>query len=119
MGQQGLRSGGEEDGAKEVAHRGDFYRSLPRVCLALAREAGHDVYAVLDASGTWNKLVEEAAIARMVQAGIVPMTWVGVGTELLVDWRSATGQAHGKLMADYLPFSGNNFVGFLAAKGAK
>ena len=93
------------------------------VCLAFvslsAREAGHDVYAVLDASGTWNKLVEEAAIARMVQAGIVRMTWVGVGAELLGDWRSATGQAHGKLMADYLPFSGNNFVGFLAAKGAK
>ena len=48
------------------------------VCLAFvslsARDAGYDVYAVLDASGTWNKLVEEAAIARMVQAGIVPMT---------------------------------------------
>jgi hypothetical protein len=109
---------GEEDGAKEVAHRGDFDRSLPAFVSLSAREAGHDVCAVLDASGTWNKLVEEAAIARMVQGGIVPMTWVGVGAELLVDWRSATGQAHGKLMPDYLPFSGNNFVGFLAAKGA-
>lgn len=93
------------------------------VCLAFvalsARKAGYDVYGVMDASGTWNKLVEEAALARMVQAGIVPMTWVGVGAELLVDWRSATGQAHGKLMADYLPFSGNNFVGFLAAKGTR
>ena len=92
------------------------------VCLAFvslsARDAGHDVYAVLDASGTWNKLVEDAAIVRMVQAGIVPMTWVGVGAELLVDWRSATGKAHGKLMADFLPFAGNNSVGFLAAKGA-
>jgi hypothetical protein len=77
------------------------------------------VYVVLDASGTWNKLVEDAAIARMVQAGIIPMTWVGVGAELLVDWRSATGQAHGKLMGDFLPFSGNNTVGFFAAKGAK
>jgi nicotinamidase-related amidase len=93
------------------------------VCLAFvalsARQAGHDVYAVMDASGTWNKLVEEAALARMVQAGVVPMTWVGVGAELLGDWRSATGQAHGKLMADYLPFSGNNFVGFSAAKAAR
>ena len=92
------------------------------VCLAFvslsAREAGYDVYAVLDASGTWNKLVEEAAIARMVQAGIVPMTWVGVGAELQFDWRSPTGQAHRKVMADYLPFSGNNAVGFLAAKAA-
>lgn len=93
------------------------------VCLAFvalsARDAGYDVRAVLDASGTWSKLVEQAALARMVQAGIVPMTWVGVGAELLGDWRSSTGQAHGKLMADYLPFSGNNFAGFLAAKGAR
>jgi hypothetical protein len=37
-----------------------------------------DVYAVIDASGTWNKLVQEVAIARMAQAGIVPMTWVAV-----------------------------------------
>jgi nicotinamidase-related amidase len=92
------------------------------VCLAFvslsARDAGYDVYAVLDASGTWNKLVEDGAIARMVQAGIVPMTWVGVGAELLVDWRSATGQAHAKLMADFLLFSGNNAVGFFAAKGS-
>ena len=55
----------------------------------------------------------------MVQAGIISMTWVGVGAELLVDWRSATGEAHGKLMADYLPFSGNNYVGFHAAKAAR
>jgi nicotinamidase-related amidase len=92
------------------------------VCVAFvalsAREAGYDVYAVLDASGTWSKLVEEAAIARMVQSGIMPMTWVGVGAELLRDWRSPTGDAHMKLMADHLPFSGNNYVGFLSAKGA-
>lgn len=92
------------------------------VCVAFvalsAREAAYDVYAVLDASGTWSKLVEEAAVAQMVQSGIVPMTWVGVGAELLRDWRSATGDAHMKLMADHLPFSGNNYVGFLSAKGA-
>jgi hypothetical protein len=80
--------------------------------------ARYDVYAVLDASGTWTRLVEDAAIARMVQSGIVPITWVGVGAELLGDWQSATGQAHGKLMADHLPFSGNNYVGFQSAKGA-
>ncbi len=84
-----------------------------------AREAGYDVYAVLDASGTWTKLVEEAAIARMVQSGIVPMTWVALGAELLGDWRSATGNAHMKLMADHLPFSGNNYVGYLSAKGTR
>lgn len=43
---------------------------------------GYDIYAVMDASGTWNKLVREVAIARMTQAGIQPITWVAVGAEL-------------------------------------
>jgi nicotinamidase-related amidase len=93
------------------------------VCVAFAalsaKKEGYDAYAVLDASGTWNKLVEEAAIARMVQAGIIPITWVAVGAELLVTWQSATGEAHAKLMGDHLPFSANNTAGFLAAKGQK
>jgi len=91
------------------------------VCLTFvalsAVAAAHEVYAVLDASGTWNKLVEQAAIARMVHAGIVPITWVAVGAELLRDWRSPTGQAHGGIMAEFLPFSGNNYAGFMAATG--
>jgi hypothetical protein len=74
---------------------------------------------VLDASGTWNRLVEQAAIARLVQAGIVPITWVAVGAELLIDWRSPTGQAHAGVMAEFLPFSGNNYAGFMAASGAR
>ncbi|MGV7030641.1 isochorismatase family protein [Methylobacterium symbioticum] len=91
------------------------------VCVAFAalaaREAGYDVYAVLDASGTWSKLVEEAAVARMVQAGVVPITWVAVGAELLGHWQSATGEAHARLMGDHLPFAGNIYASFLAAKG--
>jgi hypothetical protein len=74
---------------------------------------------VIDASGTWNKLVEDAAIARMVQAGVVPITWVAVGAELLVDWRSHAGQDHAALMGEFLPFSGNNTAGFLAAKNSR
>jgi len=93
------------------------------VCVAFvglsAKQAGYDVYAVLDASGTWNRLVEEAAIARMVQAGITPITWVAVGAELLGSWASPTGEAHAKLMGDHLPFSGNNMAGYLSAKAQK
>ena len=48
------------------------------VCVALAALAaqadGYEVYAVIDASGTWNKLVQEIAVARMVKAGVEPMT---------------------------------------------
>ena len=74
---------------------------------------------MLDASGTSTKFVEEAAIARMVQSGIVPMTSVSVGAELVRDWRSAAGNAHMKLMADRLPFSGNNYIRILSAKEAR
>jgi nicotinamidase-related amidase len=85
-------------------------------CSLSALDDGYDVYPVLDASGTWNKLVEEAAIMRMVQAGATPMTWCGVGAELLRDWRSPTGQDHAKLMGDHLPFAGNIYASFAAAK---
>jgi hypothetical protein len=47
----------------------------------------------------------------------VPINWVAVGAELLAHWQSATGEAHAKLMGDHLPFAGNNYAGFLAAKG--
>jgi nicotinamidase-related amidase len=92
------------------------------VCLAFAAlsavKDGYDVYAVVDASGTWDERVEQAAIARMVQAGVVPITWCAVGAELMGDWRSPMGQAHGAFMGEHLPFAGNLFASFAAAKGA-
>jgi nicotinamidase-related amidase len=45
------------------------------VCVAFvalsAIKAGYEMYAVIDASGTWNKLVQELAFQRMVEAGVV------------------------------------------------
>lgn len=91
------------------------------VCVAFvalsAIKAGYEVYAVIDASGTWNKLVQEVAIARMVQAGIQPTTWVAVGAELQRDWRNPTGQGLGQIMGDHLNFYGNLFASHMAAKG--
>jgi nicotinamidase-related amidase len=88
-------------------------------CSLSALAEGYEVYPVLDASGTWSKLVEDAAIMRMVQAGAIPMTWCGAGAELMGDWRSPHGQAHAKLMGDHLPFAGNLYASFAAAKGQK
>jgi nicotinamidase-related amidase len=92
------------------------------VCVAFVSLAaikdGFDVYAVIDASGTWNKLVQEVAVARMAQAGIVPITWVAVGAELENDWRNATGPGLGAIMSEHVPFYGNLYQSFLAAKGA-
>lgn len=90
------------------------------VCVAFvalsAIKAGYDVYAVIDASGTWNKLVQEISVQRMVQAGVKPITWVAVGAELLNDWRAPGGDAHAVIMSEHLPFYGNLFASYTAAK---
>lgn len=91
------------------------------VCLAFvalsAVRAGYDVYAVIDASGSWNKLVEDVAIKRMTQAGVHPVTVVAVGAELQGDWRNPTAPEFGQLMCEVLPFYGNLMGSFMAAKG--
>lgn len=93
------------------------------VCVAFvalsAIKAGYEVYAVIDASGTWNKLVQEVAVARMVQAGVVPITWVAVAAELQGDWRKSSGQDLAAIMGEHLPFYGNLISSFMATQAAK
>ncbi len=90
------------------------------VCVAFAAlsaiEAGYDVFAVIDSSGTWSKTVQEVAVARMAQAGIIPMTWVAVAAELQRDWRNETGAGLGKVMGENLPFYGNTISSFMTKK---
>lgn len=79
-----------------------------------AIKAGYEVYTVIDASGTWNKLVQEVAVTRMTQAGVIPMNWVAVGAELQGDWRNATGPDLAGIMGSYLPFYGNLIASYMA-----
>jgi hypothetical protein len=52
---------------------------------------GYDVYMVVDASGTFNPAVRDAAIARGVAAGAIPINWFAVACELQRDWRQYNG----------------------------
>lgn len=60
------------------------------ICLAMpaiqAQGEGYDVYVVTDASGGVSVEAHEMAVRRMVQAGIVPMTWLAVASEWQRDW---------------------------------
>lgn len=60
------------------------------VCLAFpaisAMQAGYEVYAVVDASGASSLEAHETAIRRMMQAGVIPVTWLQVLCELQRDW---------------------------------
>ncbi len=44
------------------------------------------MFAVIDASGTYSKMAEEITLARIVQAGVVPMDTAAVASELQQTW---------------------------------
>ncbi|WP_104381785.1 hydrolase [Sphingobacterium sp. HMA12] len=60
------------------------------ICLAMpaiqAAGEGYEVYVVTDASGGVSLEGHEMAIQRMIQAGVVPITWMVFGSELQRDW---------------------------------
>jgi len=76
------------------------------VCVAMpalsAIEAGYDVFAVTDASGTMNSAVRYAAWDRMSQAGVQLMNWFSVASELHRDWRNDI-EGFGGILAGHLP----------------
>jgi nicotinamidase-related amidase len=52
---------------------------------------GYDVFFVTDASGGTTREAHDMAVQRMIQAGAVPVTWMGVLSEWQRDWaREAT-----------------------------
>lgn len=65
---------------------------------------GYDVYAVVDASGTWNKAVTDAAMHRMTQAGVKVVTWASVLAEVMDDWRSEHGMALGGVLGEHTSY---------------
>ncbi|AXN30854.1 isochorismatase family protein [Vibrio coralliilyticus] len=91
----------EKTGRKKIIMAG----IVTDVCLLFpalsAVEEGYDVYAVIDASGTWNKTVQEVTIQRLTQAGVKVTTWASVLAELMNDWRSEHGEALGQVLADH------------------
>ena len=76
------------------------------VCVAFptlsALAEGFDVFVVTDASGTFNTTVQQAAWARMTQAGAQLMNWFSVACELHRDWRNDI-EGLGNLLSERIP----------------
>ncbi|WP_434682225.1 hydrolase (plasmid) [Pseudomonas sp. R1-18] len=76
------------------------------VCVAFptlsALAEGFDVFVVTDASGTFNTTVQQAAWARMSQAGAQLMNWFSVACELHRDWRNDI-EGLGNLLSERIP----------------
>lgn len=64
--------------------------TLTSVCLAFpaisATAAGYKVYAVVDASGNWSSMATDLTVARLAQAGVVPIDTFAVIGELQRTW---------------------------------
>lgn len=64
--------------------------TITSVCMAFpsisAVNAGYQVFAVIDASGTYSKMAQEVTLARVMQAGVVPMDTAAVCSEIQRTW---------------------------------
>ncbi|MGV0810920.1 isochorismatase family protein [Mycolicibacterium boenickei] len=74
---------------------------ITSVCLvepALSALAdGYQVYAVIDASGTYSQVSQQTAMARLVQAGAVPIDTAAVASEVQRTWNRPDAAAFAEL----------------------
>lgn len=77
--------------------------TITSVCMAFpaiaAVQEGYQVFAVVDASGTYSKMAEEITLARVVQAGVVPMDTAAVASEIQQTWNRPDAEEWAKVYA--------------------
>lgn len=80
--------------------------TLTSVCLAFpaisAVAAGYKVYAVVDASGNWSKMATDLTVARLTQAGVIPIDTFAVIGELQQTWNRPDALDYAKLFGDHI-----------------
>jgi len=81
--------------------------TITSVCVAFpaiaAAHEGYKVFAVVDASGTYSKMAEEITLARIVQAGVVPMDTAAVASELQKTWNRNDADDWAELYTQMFP----------------
>ena len=81
--------------------------TITSVCMAFpaiaAAADGYQVFAVIDASGTYSKMAEEITLARVVQAGVVPMDTAAVASEIQKTWNRADAQEWAAIYTNIFP----------------
>jgi nicotinamidase-related amidase len=56
--------------------------------MSAMHDAGYEIYMVADASGGTSQAAHDYSMQRMIQAGVVPMTWQQVLLEWQRDWKN-------------------------------
>lgn len=81
--------------------------TITSVCMAFpaisAAHAGYKVFAVVDASGTYSKMAQEITLARVVQAGVIPMDTAAVASEIQRTWNRPDAQEWAEVYTKIFP----------------
>ena len=81
--------------------------TITSVCMAFpaisAVQEGYKVFAVVDASGTYSKMAQEITLARVVQAGVVPMDTAAVASEIQRTWHRPDAQQWAEVYTRIFP----------------
>lgn len=92
----------EKTGRKTLVIAG----TLTSVCLAFpavsAVHAGYNAYCVVDASGNWSKMATDLTIARITQAGAVPMDTFAMVAELMRTWNRPEGSRFAAIISEHI-----------------
>lgn len=80
--------------------------TLTSVCMAFptlsALAAGYKVFNVIDASGNWSKMATDVTLARVVQAGAVPLDTFAALAELMSTWNRPDAMEFAAIMSDHI-----------------
>lgn len=81
--------------------------TITSVCMAFpaiaAVHEGYQVFTVVDASGTYSKMAQEITLARVVQAGVVPMDTASVCSEIQKTWNREDAQQWAEAYSTVFP----------------
>jgi nicotinamidase-related amidase len=80
--------------------------TLTSVCMAFpalsALVAGYKVFCIVDASGNWSRMATDLTIARVTQAGAVPIDTFAVVGELMSTWNRPDAMDFAGVMVDHV-----------------
>jgi len=81
--------------------------TLTSVCMAFptlsALAAGYKVFCVVDASGNWSSMATDITLARIVQAGAIPIDTFAVLSEIMGTWNRPDAMEFAAVMAGLMP----------------
>jgi hypothetical protein len=60
------------------------------------------VFCIVDASGNWSKMATDLTVARITQAGAIPIDTYAVLTEIMSTWNRPDAMEFAAVMVDHI-----------------